>query len=75
MPFPTTQTERQATGDPRPSIAERYASKEDYLHRAQQAAEVLVQRGYLLAEDLSTVAEQAAQRYDLFHRQHRRTLV
>jgi hypothetical protein len=68
MPLPTTQTERQATGDPRPSIAERYASKEDYLHRVQQAAEVLVQRGYLLAEELPTVAEQAAQRYDLFHK-------
>jgi hypothetical protein len=32
----------------------------------QQAAEALIQQGYLLAEDLPTVAEQAAQRYDLF---------
>jgi hypothetical protein len=29
-------------------------------------AEALVQQGYLLAEDLPTVAEQAAQRYDMF---------
>jgi hypothetical protein len=31
----------------------------------QQAAEALVQQGYLLAEDLSTVTDQASQRYDL----------
>jgi hypothetical protein len=66
IPFPATQAEREASGDPRPSIEERYASKEDYLHRVQQAAEALVQQGYLLAEDLPTITEQASQRYDLF---------
>ena len=66
IPFPATQAERQASGDPRPSIEERYLSKEDYLGRVKQAAEALVQQGYLLAEDLPTVAEQASQRYDLF---------
>jgi hypothetical protein len=66
IPFPATQVERQAAGDPRPSIAERYLSKEDYLVRVKQAADALVQQGYLLAEDLPTVAEQASQRYDLF---------
>ena len=66
IPFPTTQAERQASGDPRPSIEERYVSKEDYLGRVKQAAEALVQQGYLLAEDLPTVTEQASQRYDLF---------
>jgi hypothetical protein len=66
IPFPATPSERQASGDPRLSIAERYVSKEDYLGRVKQAAEALVQQGYLLAEDLTTVAEQASQRYDLF---------
>jgi Alpha/beta hydrolase domain len=66
IPFPATQVERQAAGDPRPSIEERYLSKEDYLVRVKQAADALVQQGYLLAEDLPTVAEQASQRYDLF---------
>jgi len=66
IPFLATQAEREASGDPRPSIEERYASKEDYLRQVQQAAEVLVQQGYLLAEDLSTVMEQASQRYGLF---------
>jgi hypothetical protein len=68
MPFPATPAERVASGDPRPSIEERYASKEDYLRRVQRAAEALVQQGYLLAEDLPTVTEQASQRYDLFQR-------
>jgi alpha/beta hydrolase family protein len=66
IPFPATEAERQAAGDPRPSIEERYLSKEDYLGRVKQAAEALVQQGYLLAEDLPTVAEQASRRYDLF---------
>ncbi len=66
IPFPATRAERQASGDPRPAIAERYASKEDYLRRVKHAAEALVQQGYLLAEDLPTVTDQAAQRYDLF---------
>ena len=66
IPFPATQAERGASGDPRPSIEERYVSKEDYLGRVKQAAEALVQQGYLLAEDLATVTAQASQRYDLF---------
>jgi hypothetical protein len=65
IPFPGTRAERQASGDPRLSIEERYVSKEDYLDRVKQAAEALVQQGYLLAEDLPTVTEQASQRYDL----------
>jgi len=71
VPFPATRAERQATGDARLSIEERYASREDYLRQVQQAAEALVPQGYLLAEDLPTVADQAAQRYDLFRRRVR----
>jgi hypothetical protein len=75
LPFAATRAEREAAGDPRPCIEERYVSKEDYLRQVHQAAEMLVQQGYLLAEDVLTVTEQAAQRYDLFHRQHQRILV
>jgi hypothetical protein len=66
IPFPATRGERQATGDPRPAVEERYRSKEDYVARVQQAAEALVRQSYLLAEDLPTVTEQASRRYDLF---------
>ncbi|MFQ6029530.1 MAG: alpha/beta hydrolase domain-containing protein, partial [Dehalococcoidia bacterium] len=66
IPFPATQAEREASGDPRPSIEERYTSREDYLDRVRQAAQVLVGQGYLLAEDIETVIDQAAQHYDVF---------
>ncbi|MGE3541261.1 MAG: alpha/beta hydrolase domain-containing protein [Candidatus Tectimicrobiota bacterium] len=66
LPFPATRAERQASGDPRRAIEERYASREDYLQQVQRAAEVLVQQGYLLAEDMATMLEQAAQRYARF---------
>lgn len=65
LPFPTTRAAREATGDPRAAMAERYANQDDYLRRVHEAAEALIQQGYLLAEDLPTVTEQAAQRYDL----------
>ncbi|MBI3637002.1 MAG: hypothetical protein HY216_12460, partial [Candidatus Rokubacteria bacterium] len=37
LPFPRTPDERARTGDPRPSIAERYASRDDYLRRVREA--------------------------------------
>src|SRR5262245_28094837 len=65
IPFPTTQEARQAAGDPRRAIAERYASRDDYLERVRQATQLLVREGYLLAEDVEEVLSQAAQHYDL----------
>jgi len=66
IPFPATKEEREATNDPRPSIEERYASKEDYLAQVRRVAQDLVDQRYLLAEDAARVEQQAAQRYDLF---------
>jgi hypothetical protein len=65
-PFPKTAAERKATGDPRPSIQERYASRDDYLARIREAVEELIADGYLLAEDTEHLLEQAAARYDAF---------
>lgn len=64
IPFPATREDREATGDPRLSIEERYASREDYLDRVRQEVQALVDARYMLAEDVGTVCEQAAQRYD-----------
>jgi hypothetical protein len=64
IPFPATREEREASGDPRLSIEERYASREDYLDRVRQATQVMIDQGYILAEDLKTVADQAAQHYE-----------
>ena len=52
IPFPLTHEARQATKDPRPSLAERYRSFDEYERRYMEAAERLVARGYLLEEDL-----------------------
>jgi hypothetical protein len=69
IPFPASREVRQVTGDPRPSIAERYASREDYLGQVRQATEALIQARYLLAEDLEEILAQAGQHYDLLSRQ------
>ena len=64
IPFPATSADREANGDPRASIEERYLSREDYLEQVRGAAQALVDQKYMLFEDLPTVAEQAAERYD-----------
>jgi len=54
LPFAKTRAEREKTGDPRPSIAERYRSRDDYLARVREAAKALVAEGYMLDEDVAT---------------------
>jgi hypothetical protein len=68
MPFPVTREAREAAGDPRLSIAERYASREAYLEQVRKAAEALIQARYLLAEDLDEIISQAGLHYDLVSR-------
>lgn len=62
--FPATREERIATGDPRLSIEERYPSRQEYLRLVREAAQSLVNQGYMLAEDVDGVEQQAAQRYE-----------
>jgi hypothetical protein len=38
IPFARTRTERDAAGDPRPSLEERYGSRENYIARVEAAA-------------------------------------
>lgn len=64
IPFARTAAEREANGDPRPSIAERYASRDDYLARVRAAAEQLVRDRDMLAGDVDSVVEAAGQRSD-----------
>lgn len=65
--FPRTKAERAATGDPRQSIEERYAGKDDYLARVRRAAEALVTQRCLLAEDVERIVKVAADKWDAFH--------
>lgn len=55
---------RAAAGDPRPSLAERYADRSEYLRRVEAAARELVVQRYLLEEDIALVLDDAAARYD-----------
>jgi hypothetical protein len=65
LPFSRTADDRARTGDPRPSIAERYASREDYLARVRAAADTLVAARHMLAEDVDAVVVRAGRLYDL----------
>jgi hypothetical protein len=64
LPFARTAREREASGDPRPSIAERYGARDAYLALVRDAARVLVKDGYLLEEDVETSAAFAARMWD-----------
>ena len=66
LPFPVTRSEREASGDPRLSLEERYSSREEFLDRVGAAAKGLVDEGYLLTEDLDNVVERAALKYDYY---------
>ncbi len=52
IPFAKTKSEREAAGDPRRSLAERYASVDDYATQLEACCRDLANRGYLLAEDV-----------------------
>jgi alpha/beta hydrolase family protein len=64
IPFPVNQTERENNKDPRLSIEERYKNKRDYLERITNAAQKLVQSGYLLDQDIPKVRDRAAKEWD-----------
>ena len=66
LPLPLTEAERESTGDPRESIESRYANREDYLHQVTQAAQALVDEGYMLSEDIEEVVDLAGRKYDFF---------
>ncbi len=64
IPFAATRAEREETGDPRESIEERYASRQDFLEQIENAARQLVADGYLLAEDVEPLVAQASEHYE-----------
>ncbi len=64
LAFARTAADRARTGDPRPSIEERYASRETYLARVRQDADAMVAARQLLAEDVAAVVERAGALWD-----------
>jgi hypothetical protein len=65
VPFAQTKTEREMKHDPRPSIDERYASRDKYMDLINKAAAALVKDGYLLADDVAAVTKRAADHWEL----------
>ena len=63
-PFARTRAERDASGDPRLSMEERYADRRQYLGRVEDAAHELIGEGYLRAEDLPEILDAAGNRWD-----------
>jgi hypothetical protein len=63
LPFPKTAGERQKTGDPRKSIAERYSNREDYMTRYKNAVDDLVKHLWILPEDREPLLQRGEQEW------------
>jgi hypothetical protein len=59
LPLARTAEDRHRNRDPRPSIAERYPTRREYLQRFRTAALELVKERWLLAEDVPALMEHA----------------
>jgi hypothetical protein len=59
IPFAKTLAEREGTGDPRPSIAERYGAREAYVAKVRAAADELVRNRLLLPADAAAYVRAA----------------
>jgi hypothetical protein len=59
LPFAVDKAARQAAGDPRPSIAERYKSGADYVAKVEAVVSALQKDRLLLAEDAKSYVERA----------------
>lgn len=70
IPFPATSAAREATGDPRPSIEERYPSRDAYLSQIRAAATAVANEGYVLTEDIEALVNHAGDRWDYYTNGH-----
>ena len=64
LAFAQTRVAREKSGDPRPSVEERYASREAYLEAVRVAAKQMVTRRHALGEDVEAMVERAKLRWD-----------
>ncbi len=58
-PFATTRAEREASGDPRLSLEERYGSHQGYVGAVKRATSDLVREGFLLEGDAERFVQSA----------------
>ncbi|MFL6650451.1 MAG: alpha/beta hydrolase domain-containing protein [Sulfurifustaceae bacterium] len=59
IPFKKTKAERDAAGDPRPSLEERYPTHDEYVKQVTKAAEKLEKHRFLLQEDVDRYIQAA----------------
>lgn len=59
VPFAATAAERNAKRDPRPSVAERYPTRDAYAQRVKAAADRVVADGFMLEEDVARWVQRA----------------
>jgi hypothetical protein len=64
IPFARTEDEKIATGDPRRSVVERYASRDAYLKAFAAATLSLAEQELILGDDVNPMIERAGQLYD-----------
>ncbi len=57
IPFARTKSEREAAGDPRPSLEERYGSRDAYVAKVKAAADALVADRLLLPADAADLCQ------------------
>lgn len=62
IPFAQSRAERDASGDPRPSVAERYPTHADYVGKVAQATMDWRAKRLLLDEDVARILQAAEQR-------------
>ena len=70
IPFAKSRAAREAAGDPRLSIEERYASRDDYLSRLRAAGKAVADEGYVLTEDIDDLVTHAGERWDYYTNGH-----
>jgi len=63
IPFSKTAAERQRVGDPRKSVAERYAGHDDYMARFTKATDELVKQRWILPEDRESLLQRGEQEW------------
>lgn len=67
LPFARTRLERESRVDPRPSIDERYASREVYLAHVRRQTLRLIEQRHVLDEDLDAIVARAGKAWDYIH--------
>jgi hypothetical protein len=62
IPFARTREERERSGDPRPSIEERYASLDEYIEKLAAECSRLRDAGFLVDEDFERIPREQRER-------------